>query len=65
MSAESKISDYAFKDYKLFEAAVESESRKSNQMNGDSSTKPVVGSSPNTTIEKIKIAKKESDLQSR
>ena len=65
MSAESKISDYALKDYKHYEAAAENESRKSNQMNGDLSTKPVVGSSPNTNIEKIKIAKKESDLQSR
>ena len=64
MSAESKISDYALKDYKHYEAAAENESRKSNQMNGDLSTKPV-GGSPNTNIEKIKIAKKESDLQSR
>ena len=65
MSAESKISDYALKDYKNYEAAVENESRKSNQMNGDFSAKPVIGSSQNTSIEKIKIAKKESDLQSR
>ena len=47
------------KDYKQYEAAIESQSRKSNRANGESPTKHVVGGSKQTTIEKIKVTKKE------
>ena len=52
------------KDYKQYEAAIETQSRKSNRANGESQSKHVVGGSIQTTIEKIKVTKKESDPSS-
>ena len=47
------------KDYKQYEAALDTQSRKSDRANGESPTKHVVGGSIQTTIEKIKVTKKE------
>ena len=60
-----QTSDYTIKDQKQSEAAIETNSRQSNQNSAEPPSMKPAASSVHTTIEKVKVAKKDSEAQSR